>query len=104
MIAITRFVGASERAAYHPRMSKKPLTPQEIAAAHAIREAVRLSGRSQDDIAAELGVSQGLIWQWASARVPVPANRAVATLVKMRAFFCRSSGGANLTNAAIDTA
>lgn len=78
MIAITGFVGASARAAYHPRMSKKPLSPQEIAAANAIREAVRLSGRSQDDIAAELGVSQGLIWQWASARVPVPANRAVA--------------------------
>jgi DNA-binding transcriptional regulator YdaS (Cro superfamily) len=59
-------------------MSRKTLSPAELQAADAIAEAVRRTDRSQDEVAAEVGVSQGLIWQWANRRVPVPANRAVA--------------------------
>lgn len=57
---------------------KKTLSTVELQAAGRILAAVRASERSQDELAAEVGVSQGLIWQWANARVPVPANRAAA--------------------------
>jgi len=78
MSAITEFVGATAPRSHHLGMSKKSLSPAELEASRVIADAVRLSERSQDDIAAEIGVSQGLIWQWANGRVPVPANRAVA--------------------------
>ena len=57
---------------------RKTLSPDEIAAARLIHGAVAASALSQEQIAADVGVSQGLIWQWANERVSVPANRAVA--------------------------
>lgn len=78
MRAITQFVGRQDVPTYHRGMSRKTLSTAELQAADAIAEAVRRNDRSQDEIAAAVGVSQGLIWQWANRRVPVPANRAVA--------------------------
>lgn len=77
MRAITEFVGDRKAPSYHVGM-KKALSPSELQAAGRILAAVRASDCSQEELAAEVGVSQGLIWQWANARVPVPANRAVA--------------------------
>ena len=58
----------------------RPLTPQEVAASDHIKErlaAIRGSA-TQEKVAAEVGVSQGQIWQWANRRLPVRATRAVA--------------------------
>lgn len=58
-------------------MTKRLMSDQEQAAAKLIGDTVRASEQNQDEIGAAVGVSQGLIWQWANGRVPVPANRAV---------------------------
>lgn len=59
-------------------MPKRQLTPAELKAAAALAEAVTASPLSQEAIAASMGVTQGMIWQWANGRLPVPAHRAVA--------------------------
>lgn len=55
--------------------------PDEIAASDEFKrlvDAQRALGRTQEQIAAEIGdgVSQGTIWQWANRRLAIPANRA----------------------------
>jgi transcriptional regulator with XRE-family HTH domain len=58
----------------------RPMTPRELAASDHIKERLKsLRGKvTQEQVAAEIGVSQGQIWQWANRRLPVPANRAKA--------------------------
>ena len=70
MQTITQFVAGTVGVPYHPRM-RKTLSPDEIAAARLIHGAVAASALSQEQIAADVGVSQGLIWQWANERVSV---------------------------------
>jgi transcriptional regulator with XRE-family HTH domain len=58
-------------------MSKKrPLTEDEKKAAALILQTIEGGTKTQDEIASEAGVSQGMIWQWMNARSPVPAKRA----------------------------
>lgn len=57
---------------------KRQLTKAEHAASRRLSEAIKASPLSQEDIGQELGVTQGLIWQWANGRLPVPARRARA--------------------------
>lgn len=57
-------------------MLKRELTPAEKAAAERIAAALSSCGKSQEAIGAEVGVTQGQIWQWANGRLPVPAERA----------------------------
>lgn len=72
-------------------MTKRLMSDQEQAAAKLIGDAVRASEQNQDEIGAAVGVSQGLIWQWANGRVPVPANRAVALAQVLRLDPCAIS-------------
>lgn len=60
-------------------MSKRPLTKEELKAAAVLSSAIAASGESQEAIGAKVGVTQGMVWQWANGRLPVPAKRA-ATL------------------------
>jgi phage repressor protein C with HTH and peptisase S24 domain/DNA-binding transcriptional regulator YdaS (Cro superfamily) len=50
-----------------------------------INAAWRSSGIKQSDIAAQLGVTAGMVWQWVHGRRPVPADKAVvlAALLKV---------------------
>ena len=67
-------------------MSKKrSLTEAEVAAARALADAIAVSGLTQDFLAAQLDVTQGLIWQWANAKLRVPAHHAppLAALLKV---------------------
>lgn len=52
------------------------MTQAEKAAAKVISEALDASERSQEDVAADVGVSQGQIAHWKNGRLPVPAKRA----------------------------
>lgn len=56
----------------------RAITREEIAASHLIARAIKQSPKSQEEIGAEVGVSQGQIWQWANARRGVSSARAVA--------------------------
>lgn len=58
-------------------MAKRALSPEEIAAAARLASAIAASGKSQEAIGADVGVSQGMVWQWAKARMAVPAPRAL---------------------------
>jgi DNA-binding transcriptional regulator YdaS (Cro superfamily) len=59
-------------------MSRRPLTPEEKEAAAAFRRHLEASDRPQDEIAQEIGVTQGAVWQWADGKIPISAKRAVA--------------------------
>lgn len=59
---------------------KRPLTPAEALASDEFKKALlRIKvkeGRTQEQVAAMVGVSQGQIWQWANRRLPIPAQKA----------------------------
>jgi transcriptional regulator with XRE-family HTH domain len=59
-----------------PMSKKRPLTDEEERAAAVIKQAIESGNKTQDEIAAEVGVTQGMIWQWMNAKLPVPARRA----------------------------
>lgn len=54
------------------------LSEQDLERARRLDLAIRQSGKTQEEIGTALGVSQGMIWQWAKGRRPVPATRAQA--------------------------
>ena len=58
----------------------RPMTPEELAASDHIKDRLKsLRGKkTQEQVAAEVGVSHGQVWQWANHRLPVPASRAKA--------------------------
>lgn len=58
-------------------MGKRLPTPADKAASALIEKTIKASGKSQDAIADEVGVTQGTIWQWMSG-MPVSAKRAPA--------------------------
>lgn len=65
--------------------NRRPLDPEEVEASDRLKKRVTelrlgLNGvkKTQGEIADETGVSQGMIWQWANRRMPVPLERAEA--------------------------
>ncbi len=64
------------------KTKKRALTPADFEASDtlkaAIADAKRNLGKTQQSIGEEVGVSQGMIWQWANRTTPVPADRARA--------------------------
>jgi transcriptional regulator with XRE-family HTH domain len=61
-----------------PGMKKRPLTAAESEAAAELRAALVASGKTQEEVGHAVGVTQGMVWQWASGKLPVPARRAPA--------------------------
>lgn len=59
-------------------MSKRPLNQVELEAAARLSSALAASSESQESVGAKVGVTQGMVWQWANGRLPVPAKRAAA--------------------------
>lgn len=62
------------------KKASKPLTATEMAASDHVRECIDALRRvkTQEQIANEVGVTQGQIWQWAERKLAVPARRAVS--------------------------
>jgi len=58
--------------------SRRELTPDERKAADRFRALLLASDKTQEQIASEIGVTQGAVWQWADGKVPISAKRAVA--------------------------
>lgn len=56
----------------------RAITRSEVSAALRLAAAIKVSGKTQQAIAGEVGVSQGAIWQWVHAKMRVPADRALA--------------------------
>lgn len=59
-------------------MTRRALTPAERQAAAEFRRLLEASDRPQDEIAQEIGVTQGAVWQWADGKIPISAKRALA--------------------------
>lgn len=59
-------------------MSNRTLTAADIAAARIFSEAVAKSGKSHDQLAAEIGVTSGMIHQWSKPLRAISAKRAAA--------------------------
>lgn len=58
-------------------MSKRPLSPEEIAIAAKLKARIReIPGMTEEKVGAEVGVSQGQVSHWTGGRLPVPAIRA----------------------------
>lgn len=68
------------------KSNKRPLTAEELEMARKINAAISESGNTQDEIAGLLGVTQGVVTQWATGRTPVAARRAtaLARLIKLQ--------------------
>lgn len=58
--------------------SRRELTVEERRAAERFRALLLASDKTQEQIASEIGVTQGAVWQWADGKVPISAKRAVA--------------------------
>lgn len=59
-------------------MSKRTLTAADFEAARVFAEAVAASGKSHEQLGAEVGVSAGMIYQWAKPLRAISAKRAPA--------------------------
>lgn len=57
---------------------RRQLTPDEQDACAEFKRLLLSSTKSQETIAGEIGVTQGAVWQWAMARIPISAAKARA--------------------------
>jgi len=57
---------------------KRALSPLELSAADALALALSRCGKTQEQVGSDVGVSQGMVWQWANKKLAVPARRARA--------------------------
>lgn len=59
-------------------MSTRTLSPDDIKAAQAFAAALERSGKTHEEVAAEVGVTPGMIHQWAKPLRPISFRRAAA--------------------------
>lgn len=57
---------------------RRKLTPEEMEAAREFRRLVDAMADSQHTLGATIGVTQGMVWQWADGQVPISAAKARA--------------------------
>lgn len=60
------------------KRKRRPLSPDELAACEEFRRLLLASPKSQEQIASEIGVTQGAVWQWAEGKIPIASGRARA--------------------------
>lgn len=57
---------------------RRVLTADEAQACAAFRSSLEQSAKTQEVVGEECGVTQGMVWQWASGKRAIPATRAAA--------------------------